>query len=127
MAKTSTVTRTSAHHELKLVSTLLNEDGVDLKDISLMLLLAAQAGPGVSTIRRRRKSTVSEAADMMRMKIKSYASFDLKLFSFTGIEKSSNISQVSRGCGDGLVSARCFLMLPNFSRVTLSVLFQCCI
>ena len=39
MAKTSTVTRTSAHHELKLVSTLLNEDGVDLKDISLMLLL----------------------------------------------------------------------------------------
>ena len=70
MAKTSTVTRTSAHHELKLVSTLLNEDGVDLKDISL----------SVSTIRRRRKSTVSEAADMMRMKIKSYASFDLKLF-----------------------------------------------
>ena len=80
MAKTSTVTRTSTHHELKLVSTLLNEDGVDLKDISLMLLLAAQAGPGVSTIRRRRKSTVSEAADMMRKKIKSSASFDLKLF-----------------------------------------------
>ena len=80
MAKTSTVTRTSAHHELKLVSTLLNEDGVDLKDINLMLLLAAQAGPGVSTIRRRRKSTVSEAADMMRKKIKSSASFDLKLF-----------------------------------------------
>ena len=46
----------------------------------LLLLLAAQAGPGVSTIRRRRKSTVSEAADMMRKKIKSSASFDLKLF-----------------------------------------------
>ena len=63
LASTSTVTKTSTRHELKLVSTLLVTGGADLNDVSL----------STSTIYRQRKSKVSSAAVAMKKRIKSYA------------------------------------------------------
>ena len=66
LASTSTVTKTSTRHELKLVSTMLVSGGADLNNVSL----------SKSTIYRQRKSTVTSAATGIREKIKSYAFSD---------------------------------------------------
>ena len=62
LSSTSTVTKTSTRHELKLMSTLLKAGGADITSISMR----------ISTIHRQRRSTVHKNADLMRAKIKSH-------------------------------------------------------
>ena len=66
LANTSTTTKTSARHELKLVSTLLKVGGADINSASL----------SVSTIHRQRKSSVMVNAAVIRERIKTYGSVD---------------------------------------------------
>ena len=69
LARTSTVTKTSARHELKIVSTLVNAGDGDLNDISL----------SKSTIHRQRKSSIQSDASKRRE--------NLKTFEFSGSSK----------------------------------------
>ena len=66
LAGVSTVTRTSARNELKLVSTLLKVGGVDINDTNL----------SISTIWRQRKSKVEADAASIRRKIKDLCKSD---------------------------------------------------
>lgn len=61
LAGASTVTKTSARHELKLVSTLLKAGGADINSTAM----------SISTIRRQRKSNVEEKAMKIREGVKN--------------------------------------------------------
>ena len=62
LARTSTVTKTSARHELKIVSTLLQAGDADINNVSL----------SKSTIHRQRKSTITSDAAKMRERLKKF-------------------------------------------------------
>ena len=101
LASTSTVTKTSTRHELKLVSTLLVSGGADLNNVSL----------STSTIYRQRKSTVSSAAVAMKKRIKSYAFSDSENKFFVLHWDGKIIQYIDGSTEDRLAIA---LSAPNF-------------
>ena len=101
LASTSTVTKTSTRHELKLVSTMLVSGGADLNNVSL----------SKSTIYRQRKSTVTSAATGIREKIKSYAFSDSK-HKFFVLHWDGKIIQYINGTTEERLAIA--LSAPNF-------------